>query len=80
MDLEEAPVGSVLVHCEHLAITFEIPVWRQDQLESVKLPFSKCIAVALHCWLWTRDFAIYYPEGLAEDGAVVGSLQRGDNR
>eukprot|EP00974_Lingulodinium_polyedra_P081497 7891538-Lingulodinium_polyedra.AAC.1 len=69
MDLEEAPVGSAMVHCEHLAIMFEIPVWHQDQLESVKFAFCECMCVALHSWLWARDFAIYYPEGLAEDGA-----------
>ncbi len=64
-DLNEPPVGTVMVRNDWMEVLFEIPVWRQDQLESLKRAFVECVFLRKTVWLWTSSFAIYVPIGQA---------------
>ncbi len=62
-DLNEPRVGWVIVKNDWMEVSFDIPVWRQDQLESLKRAFAECLFHHKAKWVWTSSFAIYIPSG-----------------
>ena len=72
-DLKRA-AGGIRDGPQRLEVLFEIPVWREDQLESVKRAFVECVFLQKNVWLWTSSFAIYVPRGRA-----AASTRRGCN-